>query len=76
MLPFYFANYGENEQAFAALAFQHPAHAAAKRYFDAREFLTKAREVADGIACERGFTHRIEAEASRRIVAGSEKIAG
>ncbi|HXV04779.1 MAG TPA: alpha/beta hydrolase [Solirubrobacterales bacterium] len=40
MLPFYFAHYGEKERAFARLAFERPLHAAAKRYFDAHEFLT------------------------------------
>jgi len=40
MLPFYFAPHDEKERAFARLAFGRPLHAAVKRYFDAREFLT------------------------------------
>jgi pimeloyl-ACP methyl ester carboxylesterase len=39
-LPFYFAHYGENEQAFVRLALEQPVHAAALRYFNTHEFLT------------------------------------
>ena len=38
-LPFYFAHYGENEQAFVRLALEQPVHAAALRYFNVHEFL-------------------------------------
>ncbi len=39
-LPFYFAHYGENEQAFVRAALEQPVHADALRYFNTREFLT------------------------------------
>jgi proline iminopeptidase len=39
-LPFYFAHYGENEQAFVRSALEQPVHAAALRYFNTHEFLT------------------------------------
>jgi pimeloyl-ACP methyl ester carboxylesterase len=39
-LPFYFAQYGENERAFVQLALEQPVHANALRYFNAHEFLT------------------------------------
>jgi pimeloyl-ACP methyl ester carboxylesterase len=39
-LPFYFAHYGEKEREFVGRAFGQPVHAAALRYFNAREFLT------------------------------------
>ena len=39
-LPFYFAHYGENEQAFVRSALEQPVHANALRYFNTREFLT------------------------------------
>ena len=38
-LPFYFAHYGEREQAFVRMALEQPMHAAALRYFNAHEFL-------------------------------------
>ena len=38
-LPFYFARYGENEQAFVRMALEQPVHAAALRYFNRHEFL-------------------------------------
>lgn len=39
-LPFYFANYGSNEQQFVRHMLERPVHAAALRYFNDREFLT------------------------------------
>jgi pimeloyl-ACP methyl ester carboxylesterase len=39
-LPFYFARYGENEQAFVQHALEQPVHAAALRWFNAHEFMT------------------------------------
>jgi pimeloyl-ACP methyl ester carboxylesterase len=39
-LPFYFAHYGENEQAFVRAALEQPFHGAALRYFNEHEFLT------------------------------------
>jgi proline iminopeptidase len=39
-LPFYFAQYGENERAFVQLALEQPVHAQALRYFNAHEFMT------------------------------------
>jgi len=39
-LPFYFARYGENEQAFVQRALEQPVHAAALRCFNAHEFMT------------------------------------
>jgi pimeloyl-ACP methyl ester carboxylesterase len=39
-LPFYFARYGENEQAFVRMALEQPVHAPALRHFNTHEFLT------------------------------------
>ena len=39
-LPFYFARYGEDEQAFVQRVSEHPVHAAAIRCFNAQEFTT------------------------------------
>jgi proline iminopeptidase len=39
-LPFYFAHYGEDEQAFVRSALEQPVHADALRYFNTHEFLT------------------------------------
>jgi proline iminopeptidase len=39
-LPFYFARYGEREQAYVARVSKQPVHAAALRYFNEQEFLT------------------------------------
>ena len=39
-LPFYFAHYREQEQAFVQRVLEQPVHAAALRYFNANEFLT------------------------------------
>lgn len=39
-LPFYFADYGEREQAFVQMAFEQPMHAPALRHFNANEFLS------------------------------------
>jgi proline iminopeptidase len=39
-LPFYFAQYGENERAFVKRALEQPVHATALRYFNANEFMT------------------------------------
>jgi proline iminopeptidase len=39
-LPFYFAHYGEKEQAFVERALGQPVHAPALRYFNTNEFLS------------------------------------
>lgn len=39
-MPFYFAHYGEREQAFVARMLEEPVHAAALRQFNAHEFQT------------------------------------
>jgi proline iminopeptidase len=39
-LPFYFARYGDDEQAFVRMMLEQPVHAPALRYFNAHEFLT------------------------------------
>jgi pimeloyl-ACP methyl ester carboxylesterase len=39
-LPFYFAHYGEYEQAFVQHALEQPVHAAALRWFNAHEFMS------------------------------------